>query len=208
MAVITLSRQFGAGGLTLGEAVAKKLGYAFYYDEIIEMIAEKAKVSVEGVAAIESESGGRLQNLISGLVPRSLVETIFDTGKEYMEKNEYIAILSKIVKKIAAEGNAVVVGRGGQHFLKNHENAYHVLILADQKDRVKFMQVHYDLSSDKALEAVKKEDNRRKFLFRILGTENFDHPDIYHLVLNMSKIALQLACELICELPGTQAEPQ
>jgi cytidylate kinase len=125
-----------------------------------------------------------------------------------MEKNEYIDILSKIMKKIAAEGNAVVVGRSGQHFLKNHENVYHVLILADQKDRVKFMQEHYDLSSDKALEAVKKEDTRRKILFRILGTENFDQPDIYHLVLNMSKVDLQLACELICELPGTQAEPQ
>ena len=208
MAVITISRQFGAGGITLGEAVAKKLDYAFYHDEIIEMIAEKAKVSAEGVAAIENESGGRLHSFISGLVPRSLVDTIFDTSKEYMEKNEYIDILSKIMKKIAAEGNAVVVGSGGQHFLKNHEKVYHVLILADQKDRVKFMQEHYDLSSDKALEAVKKEDNRRKILFRILGTENFDQPDIYHLVLNMSKVDLQLARELICELPGTQAEPQ
>ncbi len=208
MAVITISRQFGAGGITLGESVAKKLGYAFYYDEIIEMIAERAKVSEEGVAAIENESGGRLMNFISGIVPRSLVETIFDTGKEYMEKNEYVDLLSTIMKKIAAEGNAVVVGRAGAHFLQDQENVYHVLIVADQKDRVKFMQKHYDLSPDKALEAVKKEDSRRKILFRILGIENYDLPDIYHLVLNMSKIDLQLACELICELPTTQADPQ
>lgn len=206
MPVITISRQFGAGGITLGELVAEKLGYAFYHDEIIEMIAERAKVSEEGVAAIENESGGRLMNFISGIVPRSLVETIFDTGKEYMEKNEYIDLLSTIMKKIAAEGDAVVVGRGGQHFLQDQENAYHVLIVADQKDRVKFMQEHYDLSPDKALEAVKKEGNRRKILFRILGIENYDQPDIYHLVLNMSKIDLQLACELICELPTAQAE--
>ena len=206
MPVITISRQFGAGGITLGELVAEKLGYAFYHDEIIEMIAERAKVSEEGVAAIENESGGRLKNFISGIVPRSLVETIFDTGKEYMEKNEYIDILSKIMKMIAAEGDAVVVGRGGQHFLQDQKNAYHVLIVADHKDRVKFMQEHYDLSPDKALAAVKKEGNRRKILFRILGIENYDQPDIYHLVLNMSKIDLQLACELICELPATQAE--
>ena len=147
-------------------------------------------------------------NFISGIVPRSLVETIFDTGKEYMEKNEYIDLLSKIMKKIAAEGDAVVVGRGGQHFLQDQENVYHVLIVADQKDRVKFMQEHYKLSPDKALEAVKKEGNRRKILFRILGIENYDQPDIYHLVLNMSKIDLQLARELIGELPATQADPQ
>ena len=207
MAVITISRQFGAGGITLGESVAEKLGYALYHDEIIEMIAEKAKVSEEGVAAIENEAGGRLMNFISGIVPKSLVETIFDTGKQYMEKNEFIDYLSKIMKKIAAEENAVVVGKGGQHFLQDQENIYHVLIVADQKDRVKFMQDHYDLSPDKALEAVKKEDYRRKILFRILGIDNYDQPDIYHLVLNMSKIDLQLACELICELPATPAEP-
>ena len=208
MAVITISRQFGAGGITLGESVAEKLGYAFYHDNIIEMIAESAKVSKEGVAAIENESSGRLMNIISGIVPKSLVETIFDTSKEYMEKNEYINLLSKIMKKIASEGNAVVVGRAGQHFLQDQESVYNVLIVADQKDRVKFMQKHYDLSPDKALEAVKKEDSRRIILFRILGINNYDQPDIYHLVLNMSKIDLQLACELICELPATQAEPQ
>ncbi len=207
MAVITISRQFGAGGITLGESVAEKLEYAFYHDEIIEMIAEKAKVSEEGVAAIENEAGGRLMNFISGIVPKSLVETIFDTGKQYMEKNEYIDYLSTIMKKIAAEGDAVVVGRAGQHFMQDQENIYHVLIVADQKDRVEFMQDHYDLSPDKALEAVKKEDYRRKILFRILGIDNYDQPDIYHLVLNMSKIDLQLACELICELPATPAEP-
>ncbi len=207
MAVITISRQFGAGCITLGESVAEKLEYAFYHDEIIEMIAEKAKVSEEGVAAIENEAGGRLMNFISGIVPKSLVETIFDTGKQYMEKNEYIDYLSTIMKKIAAEGNAVVVGRAGQHFMQDQENIYHVLIVADQKDRVEFMQDHYDLSPDKALKAVKKEDYRRKILFRILGVENYDLPDIYHLVLNMSKIDLQLACELICELPATPAEP-
>ncbi len=208
MPVITISRQFGAGGITLGELVAKKLGYAFYHDEIIEMIAERAKVSEEGVAAIENDYGGRLMNFISGIAPKSLVETIFDTSKEYMEKDEYINLLSKIMKKIAAEGDAVVVGRGGPHFLQDEENVFHVLIVAEHKDRVKFMREHYDLSPDKAIEAVKKEGNRRKILFRILGVENYDQPDIYHLVLNMSKVDLQLACELICELPATQADPQ
>ena len=45
MAVITISRQFGTGGLTLGKDVAEKLGYAFVSDEVISMIAKKARVS-------------------------------------------------------------------------------------------------------------------------------------------------------------------
>ena len=45
MAVITVSRQFGAGGITVGEIVAQKLGYRFYDNEIIQMLAKEAKVS-------------------------------------------------------------------------------------------------------------------------------------------------------------------
>ena len=84
--VITISRQFGAGGITLGESVAEKLGYTFYHDDIIEMIAERAKVSEEGVAALENESGGRLMNFISGIVPRSLVGQFLTPAKNTWKK--------------------------------------------------------------------------------------------------------------------------
>ena len=57
MAVITISRQFGAGGITLGQMVAERLGYTFFDNEIIQMVADKAKVSAQWVESMEKEAG-------------------------------------------------------------------------------------------------------------------------------------------------------
>ena len=68
MAVITISRQFGAGGKTLGKRVAEKLGYPMIDNEIINKVAEMAKVSDDWVHSIEQEAGGKMMNFISKLV--------------------------------------------------------------------------------------------------------------------------------------------
>jgi len=80
MAVITLSRHFGAGGKTLGAMVAKKLDYVFLDDEIINLVAEKAW-SVNWMDLIEKEFGGKLLPRISGLVPKGRKEIILDDKK-------------------------------------------------------------------------------------------------------------------------------
>ncbi len=60
MAVITISRQFGAGGKTLGKMIAKTLGYTFADDHIVEMVAEAANVSPHFVESVEKEAGSKL----------------------------------------------------------------------------------------------------------------------------------------------------
>ncbi|MBW1835681.1 MAG: cytidylate kinase-like family protein, partial [Deltaproteobacteria bacterium] len=113
MAVITISRQFGAGGITVGEIVAKKLGYRFYDNEIIQMLAKEAKVSTHWVEDLEKEAGGAMQKFISQIVPKSMVERILDDKRGYIDEEIYVDLLHLIIKKIADDGNAVIIGRGG-----------------------------------------------------------------------------------------------
>jgi cytidylate kinase len=68
MAVITISRQFGAGGKTVGKMIADKLGYTFADDDIIQMVAEAANVSPHWVESIEKEAGGKLSRVVSSMV--------------------------------------------------------------------------------------------------------------------------------------------
>ena len=68
MAVITISRQFGAGGKTHGKMIADKLGYTFADDDIIQMVAEAANVSPHWVESVEREAGGKLSRAISSMV--------------------------------------------------------------------------------------------------------------------------------------------
>ena len=62
------------------------------------------------------------------------------------------------------------------------------------------MQTNYDLSKSRAMHVVKSEDKRRFNLYRKLGKTDYDHPDLYHLVLNMGRVSLDKASELICNL--------
>jgi cytidylate kinase len=199
MAVITLSRHFGAGGKTLGTLVAKKLGYVFLDDEIIKMVAEKAKSS-DWKDALEKEFGGKLLPCISGLVPKGRMEMILDEKKGGVDEVISVDILQQLLVQIAEEDNAIIVGRGGQYLLRDHKDAFHVLLVADLEDRVQFMEERYNLSLKKALQVVNRQDKRRQNFYRLLGKVDYDQPDIYHLVLNMSRLSLEKACDLLITL--------
>ena len=64
----------------------------------------------------------------------------------------------------------------------------------------RFMEEKYDLFTKHAVNSVKLEDKRRINLYRKFGQEDYDSPAHYHLVLNMNKVKLDRACELICKL--------
>ncbi len=200
MAVLTISRQFGAGGLTLGKMVAEKLGYQFYDEEIIQLVATKAKVSKHWVKSMEKEAGGKFQRLISSLVSKSLIDRILDDQRGYIDENIYVDLLHTVIHKLADEGEAVIIGRGSQYILKDNKDACHVLLVADKGHRIKFIEEHYDLSTSKATRVVNTEEKKRTVLYRKFGKEDYDRPVHYHMVLNMNKTDLHTAARLMCRL--------
>lgn len=200
MSVVTISRQFGAGGRTLGEMAAKRLGYEFYDNEVIQMISIQAKVSTKSVDALEKETGGTFKNAIREIVPKSLKDMILSRKQDIIDEEIYVDVLRKIIAEIADDGNAVIIGRGSQYILKDHDDVFHVLIRADNADRVKFFEEKYDFTHDQAVRAVSQDDRRRANLYRKFGVSDYDQPDRYHLVLNTSKLDFETASELICEL--------
>ena len=200
MSVITISRQFGAGGKTLGEIVAKTMGYTLVDEDIIQMVAKKAKVSTNWVQSIEKEAGGKLLKFMSRLVTKSYVERILDERHGYIDEEIYVDLLSKIIGQIGDEGNAVVIGRGSQYILKDYKDTYHILLVADLEDRISFMEKKYKLSRSQAVQVVNKRGKRRANLYRKFGKQDFDQPTLYHMVLNMSKLDMNKASDLVCKL--------
>ena len=201
MSVIVISRQFGAGGKTLGEMVSEKLNYTFVDNDIIQMVAKQAKVSTNFVESIEDEAGGKLLKFMSGLIRKSFIERILSDEHGYIDEEIYVDLLYKIINQIADEGNAVILGRGGQYILRDRADVFHVLLIAEKTDRIRFMEEHYNLNPTQAKQSVNREDKRRINLYKKFGKEDYDSPDLYHLVLNMSRLKLEEANELICELP-------
>ena len=202
MAVITISRQFGAGGKTFGKHIADRLGYSYADEDIIERAAVEIHVSPDWQEIVEVEPGGKFKRYIEELNPfgKTLMERPLDDKKRYIDGFKYVEILNTIIPQFAKEGNAVIVGRGGQYILENFEDAFHVLMIADQKDRVQFMVDHYPYSYEKAAQVVKRMEKRRENLYGFFGRKDYDDLTRYHLTLNMSMLSLEKAEELVCGL--------
>lgn len=203
MAVLTISRMFGAGGKTLGELIANRLGYTFFDNELIQMVAKQAKVSTDWVEAMEKEAGGKFQKLVSTLVPKSLVEKVLASEQGYLDEEIYTDVLHHVVTKIADGDNAVILGRGSQYILKGRADTYHILLVADLDHRIKFIVDKYELMQKQAVMAVALEDKRRLNLYRKFGKVDYNQTDHYHVVFNMSQIAMEKACDMICTLLGS-----
>jgi cytidylate kinase len=199
MGVITISRQFGAGGKTLGKLVSDKLGYTFADDDIVQMVAEAANVSPHWVESVEREAGGKLSRAITSMVSKRLVDRILKDERGYIDERLYLDYLVVIIAQIAEEGNAVILGRGSQYILHDHPDVCHILLINEFEDRVKFMMKQYDLSESRAEQVVNREEKRRANLFKKIGKTDYDNPALYHLVLNMGKLDMQKAVKLVLE---------
>ncbi len=202
MAVITISRQFGAGGKTLGKLVSKNLGYTLFDEEIIQKVAAMAKVSTSWVKTIERDGEGRLQSFVAGLLPfrRSFVEKALENQQGYIDEEVYVDMLQKVIVQIAEENNAVIIGRGGQYVLADSNDVYHVFLVARKQDRIKFMEENYNLPRMHAEQVVTRQSRRRANLYKKFGREDFEKPYHYHLVLNMSKMSMTQAASYVCTL--------
>ena len=198
MAVITISRQYGAGGKTLGKMIADELEYEFADSEIITRVAEMANVSTHWVETVEKEAGGKLSRFVSRMVSKPLVDRILRDERGYIDEKIYLDYLVLIIAQIADEGDVVILGRGSQYILNDHPDAFHILMIDEFDNRVLFLKEHYDLSESRAAKVVRSEDKRRKALYQKLGKTDYDDPYLYHLVLNMGKISLEEAKKMVC----------
>lgn len=197
MAVITISRQFGSGGQTLGKMIAEKLKYPFADREIIQMVAKEANVSPQWVENVEKEAGTKLSRILSKMVSQKWVDRVLADERGYIDEQIYLDYLVLIIAKIADEGDVVILGRGSQYILNDHPDAYHILLIDEKENRVNFMMENYDLTKKKALQIVNFEDRRRVSLYKKLGKIDYDNPTLYHLVLNMGRIDIKTALGLV-----------
>jgi cytidylate kinase len=202
MAVITISRQFGAGGKTFGRRLADTLGYYYADEDIIERAVVEFSVSTDGKKILETEPGDKLKRFISKLNPfgTSLMELPLSDKERFIDGYRYIELLNLIIPKIAREGNAVIIGRGGQYVLHDFEDTHHILLMAKEEDRIKFIENNYRVSRARTIQILKRMAKRRANLYSYFGKKDYDDPKRYDFVLNMSLLSIDKAEELICKL--------
>ncbi|MCB2145446.1 MAG: cytidylate kinase-like family protein [Deltaproteobacteria bacterium] len=206
MAVITISRQFGAGGITLGKMIADSLGYTFADSDILQRVAKEANVSTHWVESFEKEAGSKLSRMISSMISKRWLDRVLADERGYLDEQIYLDYLVLIIAQFADEGNVVILGRGSQYILNDHPDAFHILLVNEFESRVQFIMKRYEMARNKAERLVVNEDRRRVSLYKRLGKSDYENPQLYHLVLNMGRLDLETARDMVCTLVEHKVE--
>jgi cytidylate kinase len=200
MAVITISRQFGAGGTTLGGRLAKRLGYRYVDDELIREVADKAGVSLNQVRAFEKRGTSKLMRLLDWVVSPEFIER-HTSNRRQLDEKSYVDEVKTVILKLYEEGDAVIIGRGGNYTLKGYPKTIHVFLVADMEHRINFLAHQYQLTRTQAEKAVRRADMiRGRFLNCFSDQASHDDPLLYTITLNMNFLSLEKAEELIVSL--------
>jgi cytidylate kinase len=188
--IITISRQFGAGGSTIGQKVADELGY-YYCDK--DMILR---------AAIES--GNLTPNEVryyDEKVPKEFGfgQSLFDFYNKPLDERLFRA-QSEAIRKLAEKGNCVIVGRNANIILKEYDRTLHVFLSATEYFRTKrMMEKMPDLSEEKVVERIHAVDKMRKKYCKYYTDTEFGNAAYYDLALKTSTLGYDKCAELIIE---------
>lgn len=187
--IITISREFGSGGRTIGKAVAQKLGIPCYD---AELIAEMAKQS--GFAEDYVREAGEY-------APGGLLNSMF-TNRANGPTNEDILwqIQCNIVTRLAKKGPCVIVGRCGDYILRDRPDVLKVFVHADMAFRAKRIVEVYGQREESPEQRLKDKDKRRSTYYRFYTGRKWGQLDTYDLMLNSGVLGIEKCTELICTI--------
>lgn len=198
MAVITISRQFGAGGWTLGQSLAKSLGYRFVNEDMIKEVASKIGASPDQIVGFEKSGGSKLMKFLDKMVSKDFIDRHITDRYTYVDGKGYVEVVRTIVQDLHDQGNVVIIGRGSQYILKGFKDTWHILLVEDLENRIRFIMEKYGLSRTDAERDIKQRDQSRKDFLGFFSTMgNHDDPIHYDLVLNMNRVSMEKAEELV-----------
>ena len=227
MAVITMGGLTGGGGRILGQMVAQRLG-ADYVDRLILTNAGRQMgATAEALHQREERPptrGERFSRILQRILERSALSgaggdpyfspsAVAFLTQEYedlpqptvtkgheLEDETYIEGMRSVMRELAAEGNAVVVGRGGSIILKDIPTVLRVGVVASLEDRISRIMERERLLRGQAEQVVDARDKARAYYFkRFFDIDDPEDPESYHLTINSSEVSMEYGTEVVLQ---------
>ena len=201
MAVITISRELGSGGDTIADLMCDELGYCRVDKTMLMHIAEDAGVHVEAVVAAERDFT-RKPRLVSSEMTSLYRKQPTAFGREAaVDEQIYARILRETMERFAREGNAIIVGRGGQMILRDWPTALHVFLYAPLDVRVRRLMERENLTEQQAGQRITRSDERKRHYIRYMH-QNADWKRLkyYHLAIDTGAISPDVAAQVIMQV--------
>ncbi len=189
--VITISREFGSGGRTIGRMVAEQLGYAFYDEELVNEVAKRSGFCTDFIKEQGEYATTRHSLLFSLATAQQFsLEGLSTMDKLYIEQ-------TKIIEELAESGNCVIVGRCADYVLRDRKNTLHVFIYGDEEEKAKRIVEKYGETHKDPVKRLREKDQRRMVYYKNYTGRVWGQTANYDLCLNSSTFGLEVCAQLI-----------
>lgn len=186
--VVTISREFGSGGRTIGRRLAEELGIPCYDAELIQQLARESGFSEDYIRDAGEYAPGGYLSLLSN-------RAFALTNEDVLWELQY-----KVITDLAEKGPCVIVGRCADYILRDTADCLKVFIHADMDFRAKRIVEVYGEREQSPEQRLKDKDKRRAAYHRFYTNMKWGHAQNYHICLDSGKLGIDSCVEILRQL--------
>ena len=187
--IITISREFGSGGRTIGKKVAERLGIPCYDIELLQKIAEESGFTESYIKdAGEYTPSGFLSSVFSN-------RALGPTNEDRLWEIQY-----RLIQDLAKKGPCVIVGRCADYILKDKADCLRVFIHASMEYRAERIVKVYGEREESPMQRLQDKDKRRAAYHRFYTSMKWGHAENYHICLDSGELGIEKCVEMISGL--------
>lgn len=184
--VITIARQYGSGGRTIGKMLAEKLGIHFYDKELMKLASEESGIN-EALFANADEKLKRT-NLFRIAHNAYRGELISPESDDFVSTQNLFNYQAKIIKELAKEESCIIVGRCADFILRDYDNVLSVFIHAPHEYCMEQAAAKHSMPSKELEKFILKTDKHRADYYKYYTGREWTDARNYDLCLNSSKL--------------------
>lgn len=193
--VITIARQYGSGGKTVGKMLAEKMGIPWYSRDILKMASEESGINEQ----LFMQSDERLKN---GLFKR-IAPDIYTGGLIPPESSDFVSAKNlfnyqaEVIKRLAKTQSCVIIGRAADFVLKDYPNVVSVFVHGSETFNLARAMEQNSMTEEEMKKFIAKTDKYRAEFYKHYTGREWTDARNYDLCLNSSKLGFEKCVEEI-----------
>lgn len=198
MAVVTINKEFGTGSQRVASKLAEVLGYECIGDQLIAQIARELNLSEHEAETFRQTSKSSVLRFVDKYTC-SVIQKVVDREHGCLDDAAYYEKTKELVEKLYENGNVIILGWGAQCILKNRPEVLHVKLIKDPDLKISELMERQHLSRKAAEYKIREDEEDLKAYVAKYFDADWNDARLYDLVIDMGKLSVQEAVDLICE---------
>ena len=192
--IITINRELGSGGRTVGRKLAEKLNVEYFDKAVIKALEERYNLTAEQIEHLKGQETGWWEQFKRKM---TFSDSEYDLNQTNIETEDVFRAETQILKALAKDQSCVIAGRTAFYMFREHPNHLNIFIQSSMPCRMARVAREQNMSKEEARMVIEKVDKMREnYVQEFTGTSRYDTRN-YQLVINMDEINEDAAVELI-----------